>query len=239
MKKSLTKLDKLKIQIAVIEQLRVLKKFCKYRELEEDLGIPASILARYIKGEMIPSYERAIEIMRKIYEKRLLERVLKNILILDRHGFLNIREALSDSGIMKLIAYRILFEEISFNKVVCMDIDSIPISSLVSSVTETSLVLISKEKIIGSERLVEETIRIDNPPFIITLYVPESALKEDDYVIIIGSVLRTGRTLKALWRLLSRLKVEVIRIFIIASIGNLWEERLKEIKEKISVFVRY
>lgn len=237
----LNKFDKLKVQLIAVEQLRALKKFYKYKELEDALGIPASILARYIKGEMIPSYERALEIMNKVYKANFINKVLKLKLIVDRHGFLNIREVLSDLSIVKLLAYQIITEltNFEFNKVISMDIDSIAIASLVASHSNSNLVLVSKDKTLGLEKLIEEIYRTDSPPFLMTLYVPEATVSKGDKAVIIGSVLRTGRTLEALLRLLRRVEVNVERIFILVSIGSTWRHRLSNISNRIIIFTSY
>ncbi|GEM_PF-5715949 len=237
--RAITRLDKLRVQVAAVEQLRALKKFTKYRELERLLGLPSSLLAKYVKGSIVPSYERALSLMRAIADESLERRVLERVLVRDRHGFINIREALSDPAIVRLLAYRFLIEDVEFNKVLSADVDSMPLSSMVADLTNTTLVVVSKAKGVGLERYVEETYYVESPPFMMTLYVPEGAIERGDRVLVICSVLRTGRTLEALIRLIRKLGGTISKIFVVASIGGEWVDRLSDVRDKITVLVRF
>ncbi|OYT50882.1 hypothetical protein B6U66_04870, partial [Candidatus Bathyarchaeota archaeon ex4484_135] len=59
---SLTRLEKLKFRVQVIEILRLLKSRYKYSELSRLTGLPATVLSRYILGHVLPSFERAVEL---------------------------------------------------------------------------------------------------------------------------------------------------------------------------------
>jgi len=236
---STNRVEKLKVQIAAVELLRALKKFCKYRELEELLGIPASLLAKYVKGNIVPSYDRALKLMKLIAEESLERKILSKVLVKDRYGFINIRDALSNPYIIRLLAYKFIIEEVEFNKVLSVDVDSMSLSSMIAALTDTTLVTVTKTKEIGLGEYAEETYYTDSPPFVMTLYIPEGAIQRGDKILVICNVLRTGRTLEALTRLVNRMGGSITRIFVVASIGEEWVKRLKNLSDKITVLVKF
>jgi len=236
---TINRVEKLKIQLAAVELLRALKKFCKYRELEELLGIPASLLAKYVKGNIVPSYERALKLMKLIAEESLERKILSRVLVKDSYGFINIRDALGNPHIIRLLAYKFIIEEIEFNKVLSVDIDSISLSSMVATLTNTALVTVTKTKEIGLGKYAEETYYTDSPPFVVTLYIPEGAIRKGDKLLVICNVLRTGRTLEALAKLVERMGGNIMKVLVVASIGDEWTKRLKSMNDKITVLVKF
>jgi len=236
---SVNRVERLKVQVTAVELLRALKKFCKYRELEELLGIPASLLAKYVKGSIVPSYERALKLMKLIAEESLERKILNKVLVKDEYGFINIRDALGDPYIIRLLTYRFMIEEAEFNKVLSIDIDSMPLSSMISALTNTTLVTVTKTKEIGLGNYAEETYYTDSPPFVMTLYVPKGAIQKGDRLLVVCNVLRTGRTLEALIRLVERMGGSITKILVVASIGDEWTKRLKNVHDKITVLVKF
>jgi len=224
MRRLLSKREKIQVRLAAVEQLIAIKKHYKYRELEKELGIPASVLARYIKGGMAPSPYRALEIMRKIRQLGYTEKILEKNLIRDPRGFLNMSQTLHDPSIVKLLAYTVLLEETGWNKVLSLDLDSIPLASLIASVTNSFLIVCSRERRVGGDH-VEEVFFTDSPPFVAALYVPAGAVGKGDRILITTSVLRTGRTVEAAINLVSRLGGEISEIVVVASVGEAWKPR--------------
>ena len=81
---------KVKIQALAIDCIRALKKYYTYRDLAKILGISEALLCRYLKGDVAPSPSRALDIIRKIKEEKLLEKIINRILVLDESGIVNI-----------------------------------------------------------------------------------------------------------------------------------------------------
>lgn len=236
---TINRVEKLKIQVAAVELLRALKKFCKYRELEELFGIPASLLAKYVKGNTVPSYERAIKLMKLIAEESLERKILNRVLVKDKYGFINIRDSLSDPCIVRLLAYKFMVEKTEFNKVLSVDIDSMPLSSIISTLTNTMLITVTKIREIGLGNYTEETYYTNSPPFLMTLYVPKGAIQKGDKILVVCNVLRTGRTLEAIIRLVEKMGGIITKVLVVASIGNKWTKRLRNIHGKITVLVKF
>jgi len=71
------KTSRVKIQTLAVDSLRSLKKYFTYKELSKVLQISEALLCRYVKGEVLPSVERAWHIINKTIEAGLVEKVDK------------------------------------------------------------------------------------------------------------------------------------------------------------------
>ena len=57
----------LKYKLMTIEMLNLAKSYYTYRELSQLIGLPETVLSRYVKGHVLPTIERA-EAMNKILQ---------------------------------------------------------------------------------------------------------------------------------------------------------------------------
>ncbi len=60
-----------------------------------------------------------------------------------------------------------------------------------------------------------------------TLYVPKSALKRRDSVLIVDDMIKTGETQAALIDIIKQAKAEVSGVYSLISVGNEWEKKMK------------
>ncbi|MEM4914124.1 MAG: phosphoribosyltransferase, partial [Desulfurococcaceae archaeon] len=61
-----SKADKMKLRLLSSEVLRHLKPVLSYRDISLITGLPESVLCRYVKGSIIPSFEQAVKILARI-----------------------------------------------------------------------------------------------------------------------------------------------------------------------------
>ena len=73
-----TRFDELQVQIRAVEFLRLMKELYSYQQLSEITGIPITVLNRYVKGHILPSLERAEELIERLERSyNITEHVLK------------------------------------------------------------------------------------------------------------------------------------------------------------------
>ncbi len=72
-----------------------------------------------------------------------------------------------------------------------------------------------------------------------TLYVPKTALKKKDSVLIIDDVVRSGETIKALVELVRNQRADIAGVYILVAVGDEWKRDLAEIisKETFEVLI--
>jgi len=56
----------LKYKLMVTELLNLAKDYYTYRELSQLIGLPETVLSRYVKGHVLPTIDRAQDINKKL-----------------------------------------------------------------------------------------------------------------------------------------------------------------------------
>jgi hypothetical protein len=82
-----SRISDLKYKLMTIELLNLAKNYYTYRELSQIIGLPDTVLSRYVKGHVLPTMDRALYInktMQKIMplEKNPAENPLRRFRIL-------------------------------------------------------------------------------------------------------------------------------------------------------------
>ncbi|MCS7384808.1 MAG: hypothetical protein NDF53_03645, partial [archaeon GB-1867-097] len=123
----------LKIRLNGAEVLRTLKEIYSYQELSKLTKLSPQILLRYIKGQFLPSLERA-ELFTKIFkEKALKKAILRNIEI--RENIIVNVKLLSNIRILNQIAKTIITEiyDKGITAIVTKETDGVPLATLIAN----------------------------------------------------------------------------------------------------------
>ncbi len=228
------------IRMFAIELLRSYKKIFKYRDLEAITGLPAPALWRYINMKIIPSPERAQELIEKLTAPAVINRIFENNIITVDGNIFNISKIIYNVSILKIfsyIAYR-EFKEYNITAVATVETDGIPIAVNVADALDAKLVIARKRPDVGIKNYYQTSYIARDPPAIINLFLPVSDLSSNDRVLIVDDLLSTGRTSLALIKLIRMANAVPIGIFSILAVGNRWRHVLEKEVEKIYV-VKY
>jgi len=224
---SLTRLEKLKFRIQVVEILRLLKARYKYSEFSKLTDLPPTVLSRYILGHVLPSFERAVElwhILRRVIniKDEILERIK-----FDGNGFFDNTAVIYDPLIRTFVTTWI-YEKLMgtrVNKVLTAAVDGVPIATTLSDRLGVPLVVAKKEKEIGvSDFWTVDLIRGSGHRE--TLYVPKRSLTKKDWVVVVDDVIRTGETQRALVELVKKVGARLSGLFILISVGD-WRDKVE------------
>ena len=224
----LTRLEKLKFRIYVVELLRLIKQRHTYSELSSLTGLPATVLSRYILGHVLPTFERAMELWHILTKRvvNLRDEIMERITFDDDNRFFDNTSIINDPLMRKFIALTI-FEKLlgtRVNKVLTAAVDGVPIAATLSDLLNVPLIVAKKEKEIG----IRDFWAIDvvrGSGFRETLYVPKRWLRAKEWVVIVDDVIRTGETQKALVELVRKAKAKVAGLFAIISVGD-WKDKV-------------
>lgn len=223
-------MEQVKKKINVIHLLKVVKGRYTYNELSQLTGLPITVLARYVNGNVLPSDERADELYRILTEKIPLEEIILNKLVVDESGYFDSSRVIWDVNLLRLISHKAVIPFIGrkIDKVMTAAVDGIPLASFVAEELDADLVIAKRYKEVGVKDFLEATYVIGSSAVVSSLYIPKSALKKDDNVLIVDDAIRTGETDVALIRLVEKAKANIVGIFILIATGKDWREKLQK-----------
>jgi len=224
-----TRFDELQRQIRAVEFLRLMKELYSYQQLSEITGIPITVLNRYVKGHILPSPERAEELIEKLERSyNITEHVLKKTKFTGE-GFLDNTQLLSDTLLLRIAANHIVRRSAGrrVSKVLTVAVDGIPLAVHVANILGVPVIYAKKEKEVGVESFLEESFTVRRAGLRISLYLPKSLLDKRDSVLIVDDVVRSGEQLRALVNLVKKANAEIAGIFVLISFGDRWAKDLE------------
>jgi len=214
-----------------VELLATLKKSYSYKELSSVLDLSAPILSRYVRGHVLPSAARSERFIATFREKLLRKMVLDQVKV-SADGSFDISAIVSNVGLLRQIA-KVVFSEfslVSVDRVVTMEVDGVPLATEVAGEFNVSLAVARDERDLGIQEFLEQKA-VYSPSTVKYLYLPKSALRKGDHVLVVDDMVRSGTTIEALTTLAERSKAKVAGIFAIASV----EQAMSKLKGRLGL----
>jgi len=220
----------------ITDLLKVASESHTYQELSDYLGLSPPILSRYMRGHVLPSYDRAQGLYEKLMEITNIREELKKRISFDEEGYFDNTPLVSEITWLKIMSNYALekFAGRRVTKVLTAAVDGIPVSTLVSNLLEVDLVVAKDRKEVGINDFVEQSYIPKGSAIRQTLFVPRAAIRKRDSVLIIDDVVRTGETVKALVDLVVDQKADVAGIYVLVTVGDEWKQYLSEFISKYS-----
>jgi Adenine/guanine phosphoribosyltransferases and related PRPP-binding proteins len=203
------RIEGLRAQLDAVGYLKSVKKLLgiTYRDLSLLLGLPESVLSRYVTGDMLPSVETAREILKRLEESYPIAAVVKaKVKTYDGYvdmSFVNLPEFWRLYEIY--LARR--FPNLDVDVVLTAAADGIPLAVAAASRLEATLVVAKQYREPGVENYEYTYLREGRP---VTLYIPATQIRRGDKVFIVDDIARTGKTLKALIGLSNKAGAQVV-----------------------------
>jgi len=231
-----TRVRELKYRMMITDFLKVASESHTYQELSDLLGLSPPILSRYMRGHVLPSYKRAQGLYEKLMEITSIKDALKKRINFDEEGYFDNTPLVSEITWLKIMSNYALekFAGRRVTKVLTAAVDGIPVSTLVSNLLGVDIIVAKSTKEVGINDFIEETYIPKGSAIRQSLYIPRSAIRRRDSVLIIDDVVRTGETVKALVDLVSNLRADIAGIYVLVTVGEEWKQYLKDCISKYS-----
>ncbi|MEM0293292.1 MAG: phosphoribosyltransferase family protein, partial [Saccharolobus sp.] len=100
-----------------------------------------------------------------------------------------------------------------------------PFSTIVSSILKKPLVISKKHKDSVQISYIEENIRESNG-VVSAIYLREDYISKRDKILIVDDVIRSGRTLFSIYKLISKANATVVGSLIIATNTDEWKKKM-------------
>jgi adenine phosphoribosyltransferase len=230
LKETTSRIHDLKYKIGTIELLNLAKKTYTYRELSAIIHLPETVLSRYVKGHVLPTTQRAVEINEILQKYMSLEKDLMNKIKFDDQNYFDNTEIINNPMLMeRCVQYAIdKFGGKRINRIMTAAVDGIPLATLLAQRLGIPLVIAKKNREVGVREFIEEVFTPHPKTAIIrSLYVSKDAIQKGNAVLIVDDIIDTGETQRALIKIAQRARAEVTGIFALFSVGNDWKSRIE------------
>lgn len=226
-----TRVRELKYRMMITDLLRISSESHTYQELSVHLGLSPPILSRYMRGHVLPSYDRAQSLYEKLMAITNIKQELKKRISFDEEGYFDNTPLVSEITWLKIMSNYAMekFAGSRVTKVLTAAVDGIPVSTLVANLLEIDLVVAKGSKEVGINDFLEGSYIPKGSAIRKSLYVPRASIRKKDSVLIIDDVVRTGETVKALVNLVKEQKADIAGIYVLVTVGDDWKKYLKDI----------
>jgi adenine/guanine phosphoribosyltransferase-like PRPP-binding protein len=216
----MSRVSDVKTRISSVELLATLKKTYSYKELSALLDLSAPILSRYVRGHVLPSAARSEKFIATFREKLLRKMIMDEVKV-SADGSYDISAVVSNVGLLRQIA-KVVFSEfslVSVDKVMTMEVDGVPLGAEVAGEFNVNLAVARDERDLGIEDFLEQKA-VYSPSSVKFLYLPRSALKKGEHILIVDDMVRSGITIEALTRLAEKARAKIVGVFAIVSVDQ-------------------
>lgn len=221
----------LKYKLMVTELLNLAKDYYTYRELSQLIGLPETVLSRYVKGHVLPTIDRAQNINKKLDTVMRIESEIQKRIRFDDLGYFDNTKVISDTMLLERAVQQVVnkFAGQRVTKVLTPETDGIPLAALLAHRLGVALVIAKKAREVGVGEFIEELYIPSRSAMIMSFYVPRSMFRKGDCVLIVDDVIDSGETQRALISLVRKAKSEVTGIYALMSIGKEWRNKIEDV----------
>ena len=214
-----------------IELLNLAKNYYTYRELAHIIGLPETVLSRYVKGHVLPAIDRAQNINLTLQKIMRLEAEIQERIRFDDDGYFDNTHLLSDTLLLERGVQHAVnaFAGMRITKVLTAANDGIPLATLLAHRLGVGLVIAKKTREVGVREFIEEIYIPGKTAIMISLFVPRDAFRKGDCVLIVDDVIDSGDTQIALIKIAQRAKSEVTGIYALVGMGSDWKNRIEAV----------
>lgn len=236
----MSQMEAVKEKLRVVRILKLLKKTYTYDDLSKITGLPITVLNRYVRGKVLPGTDRAKELLQMLSPYINIEEEVMRRIEFDEHGLFDNMKILSDTALMSLIAEEIASKYMGKNisKVLTAATDGIPLAVHIADELNVDVVYAKKKKEVGVEKFYEVNYVPSASGSVMTLYLPQWALKKGDNVLLVDDVIRSGETQRALIDMCKQAGAVPIGMFFLISVGDFVDRLREEYNIPVDVLVR-
>jgi adenine/guanine phosphoribosyltransferase-like PRPP-binding protein len=220
------RVERIQEALDVIELLVLAKQYYTYNELEQVLGLPTTVLARYVKGHVLPVGKRGREIRRSLLEAvKLGMRVNET---LKEYGGEAISQVNMNPRLLWFIVQHIVYLNAGrrITKVLAATEQGVPLATLVSYRLRVPLIVATPYKRTGTRKTIEAELTSDAhrsvDPYVRTIHISSEALKKNDCVLIVTDRLSDGSLQVALEKLVLSARTTVAAIWATVVTTDTW-----------------
>ncbi|NHN41909.1 hypothetical protein G9C85_09745 [Halorubellus sp. JP-L1] len=220
--------EKAALQLRAVSVLRMLKETRTYDELAALTDLPAGDLNRYVNGHVLPSADRAREVVEGVGRDELAAELEERVRV-DHEGYVDNSAAVFDQSFLDLAA-PVAADAFDFEApdvVLTAATDGITLAAAMASYFGARCAYAKKTKETAVEEFVEARQRLQSG-IELTYYLPERALESGDAVLVVDDLIRSGETQELLLDIAHTAGADVVGVFALIAVGDDGVDRARE-----------
>ncbi len=213
----------------VIEILSSLKKFFRFKELENILGITIPTLWRYIHGDIKPSIDRSRQMLMRLLNHDMINTIKERVIKMVDDGIVDVYSLAYNIDVLTIASIDAMLwaQNSGYTAIATVETDGIPLATLIAKRLNTKLITIKRKKEIGFERFVETSYVTLSPPEVVTLYIPDGVIDYGEKILVVDDLVRSGRTSSAVFELIRKAGGRATGFYALIGIGSTWRNVLE------------
>ncbi|GAB3028421.1 phosphoribosyltransferase family protein [Natronobiforma cellulositropha] len=211
--------EKAALQLRAVDVLRMLKQTRTYDELAARTDLPAGDLNRYVNGHVLPSADRARAVVEDIGREALAAELDARIRV-DAEGYVDNTGVVFDQPFLDLVA-PVVAEAFDFGRpdvVLTAATDGITVASSLAGYYGVRCAYAKKHKETAVEEFIEARARLESG-IELTYYLPASAIRPGESVLVVDDLIRSGETQELLLDIVGTADAEVAGVFALIAAG--------------------
>ncbi|MGB9987156.1 phosphoribosyltransferase family protein [Salarchaeum japonicum] len=220
--------EKATLQLQAVSVLRTLKETRTYDELAAETGLPAGDLNRYVNGHVLPSADRARDVVEGVGTETLRDELEARVSV-DDEGYVDNSGVVFDQSFLDLVA-PVAAESYDFGQpdvVLTAATDGITLAAALASYFDARCAYAKKSKETAVDEFIEARQRLDSG-IELTYYLPASALSAGESVLVVDDLIRSGETQELLLDIAATAEADVAGVFTLIAVGDEGVERARE-----------
>jgi adenine phosphoribosyltransferase len=212
--------EKAALQLQAVSVLRMLKETRTYDELAGLTGLPAGDLNRYVNGHVLPSDERAREVVSGVGREALADELERRVRT-DDEGYVDNSGAVFDQSFLDLVA-PIAAESFAFDRpdvVLTAATDGITLAASIASYYGARCAYAKQSKETAVEEFIESRQRLQSG-IELTYFLPASAIDRGETVLVVDDLIRSGETQELLLDIADRAGADIGGVFTLIAVGT-------------------
>jgi adenine phosphoribosyltransferase len=212
--------EKATLQLHAVAVLRTLKRTRTYDDLAVKTGLTPNDLNRYVNGHVLPSAERARELVEGVGHDMVITELERRIQT-DDEGYVDNTDVVFDARLLKLIppvAQTKLGLEPP-DAVLTAATDGITLATAMADYFGATVVYAKKTRETAVEEFIESRQRLESG-IEIAYYLPTHALAPAQKVLVVDDLIRSGETQELLLDIAEQAGTSVSGVFTLIAAGR-------------------
>ncbi|MEM1933300.1 MAG: phosphoribosyltransferase [Desulfurococcaceae archaeon] len=223
-----TKYSRMKARLLAVEVLRLLKPTLPYKILSRITGIQESVLCRYVRGNIIPNYEQAINLLANITLSVDYDYLLRQLVEEEGSNIIDLSRVLKDPYVIRLLSIILMLKLLDkdITKILATAESIVPLATLLGVELNIPVISIKKKAYPGVQYY--QAIIPRSPKDTEVLYIDRDMINRKDKLLLLVDVVYTGRTLESIISMIDKSKAQISSIIIILALSDVWKTKFKE-----------